>query len=88
MNDNTDNFNELLDQKLSSWSDDEVLENIAKFLSRVTMSSQFGEAADGAITHIMMVLQSGDSAIVSDPMEFEWPLQRMPMPDSLRGKTN
>jgi len=73
---------------IDEWSDDDVLEVVSTFLGRVELSSQFGETSEGILTHLMLVLQAGESAIVSNPMEFEWPLQRMPMPDSLRGVVN
>lgn len=83
-----DEIIEIINDNIDDWKDEEVLEILACFLERVDMSSQFGETQEGVLTHIMLVLQAGESAIVSNPMEFEWPLQRMPMPDSLRGKVN
>jgi len=81
-------FNKQLEEQIEQATNEELLEMISKFIGRVEISSQFGETDEGILTHIMLVLQAGDSAIVSDPMEFEWPLQRMPMPDALRGVVN
>ena len=85
---NKDEIIETITNSIDQWTDEEVLEVLSTFLGRVDMSSQFGETSEGVLTHLMLVLQAGESAIVSNPMEFEWPLQRMPMPDALRGKVN
>lgn len=76
------------DKLLNDWSDEECLTNFTKFLDRVGLSTQFIETEEGLLTHQLLAIQCGESIIVSDPEELEWPLQRMPMPEALKGALN
>lgn len=56
------------------WDDAEVLENFGLFLDRVTATTAFLGNDDGHLTHEVMVFQSGDKVLVSDPRELDVPL--------------
>lgn len=73
---------------LDEWTDEECLNNAVKFFDRVDVSTKFIENADGLITHQLHLLIAGDKVLASDPVEFEWPLQRMPMPEAFVGALN
>ena len=77
-----------LDKIIEEGTDEEVLSLMGKFLDRVNVGAKFVEDEEGLITHQILVLQCGEKVIVSEPDEFEWPLQRLPMPDALRGMVN
>lgn len=78
----------VIDTLLSQWTDEEVLENIAKFLDRVSISNQFASDEDGLVTHQVLTIQCGEHGIFSEPQELGWPLQRLPMPEAFKGKLN
>ena len=77
-----------IEDQIDSWSDEECLKEMSKFLDRVDVTTKFVENQDGLITHQFVVLLCGDKAIASEPSEFEWPLQRMPMPEAFTGILN
>jgi hypothetical protein len=77
-----------IDEGVETWTDEECLQQMAKFLDRVDVTTKFVENQDGLITHQFVVLLCGDKAIASEPSEFEWPLQRMPMPEAFTGVLN
>ena len=77
-----------IEDQIDSWSDEECLREMSKFLDRVDVTTKFVENQDGLITHQFVVLLCGDKAIASEPSEFEWPLQRMPMPEAFNGVLN
>jgi len=74
-----------LENKINNkWNDEEVLENLALLLDRVKVGTTFVQNDDGALTHSICVFSAGDKVIVSDPVEFEWPLMLMPQPEALK----
>jgi len=77
-----------LKASLDQWDEEETLKNLSLFLDKVEGLVKFIESEEGAITHSMIVLKCGDKILCSDPYEFEWPLQRMPIPESLKGLVN
>ena len=68
---------------ISEWSDEECLAVFSSFFERINLSSQFIENDDGLLTHQVMTIQCGDKIIVSDPSQFDWPLQVLPRPQAL-----
>lgn len=77
-----------VDKFIEDSTDEECLALISKFFDRVDIGAKFIEDEEGLITHQLLVLQCGDKVIVSDPDEFAWPLQRLPMPQALQGSLN
>lgn len=75
-----------LEKKIEKWSDEEVLMNFGKFFERVQVKSQFVQNAEGLLTHQIMTMVCGDKILLSEPMELEWPLQPMPMPEAFKDK--
>lgn len=73
-----------IDKKLEKWTDEECLENFAKFLDRVGISANFIQTEEGILTHQVLIIQCGDEVVVSDPMPMDWPLQPLPMPDTFK----
>lgn len=68
--------------------EEECLTLFSEFFDRLEVGAKFVENEEGLITHQFLVIRCGDKVLVSDPDEFEWPLQRLPMPDALQGTIN
>lgn len=81
-------FEDYIEGWLAEWTDEECLLNVTKFFDRVETATQFIENSDGLLTHQFQLLIAGDKVLASDPVEFEWPLQRMPMPEAFQGVLN
>ena len=77
-----------IDKKIKKWSDKEALEAFAKMMHRVNLITEFVETEEGLITGEYLIVSCGDSFFISTPREFDWPLQRMPMPDAFKEKLN
>jgi hypothetical protein len=68
--------------------DEECLSMFSEFFERLDIGAKFVEDQEGLITHQFLVVRCGEKVLVSDPDEFDWPLQRLPMPDALQGLIN
>jgi hypothetical protein len=77
-----------IEDGVNTWSDEECLSQLSKFLDRVTVTTKFVENEDGLITHQFVAIICGDKLLASEPSEFEWPLQRLPMPEAFQGTLN
>lgn len=72
---------------LETGTDEQVLLVFSKFLTRVSMSTEFiQDPEDDLFTHQMMLIACGDKIIGSEPEEMEWPLQMLPIPEAFEGK--
>ena len=78
----------IIESNIDDWSDEEALFVISKFLQRVVIHTEFVQEEDGLIANSVVVLNSGDKVIVSQPMPLAWPMQPMPIPDAFEGKLN
>jgi len=81
-------FDERLDGKLETWSNEECLFNFSKFFERVGLSTEFIQDTEGLIVAQVLVMNVGDKKIVSEPQMLEWPLQPVPLPEDAGVKLN
>lgn len=84
MSDKNNNNKTKLEKKIDKWSDEKCLENFAKFLDRVSISTSFIQQEEGLLTHQIIVVRCGDKALTSDPQELDWPLQALPVPEAFK----
>lgn len=77
-----------LEKKIEKWSDQRVLEEFAKFLSRVVIRPEFVQDADGLVTHHVLMVTSGDKYFASEALPLSWPMQPLPIPEAFEGKLN
>lgn len=73
---------------LESWTDEEVLTNLAPFFDRISIGVDFMEGEDGLLTHQVIAIVCGDKVIASEMKELDWPLQRMPIPEAFKRSVN
>lgn len=77
-----------IDKIIEDGTDEDVLKAFYKFFKRVNIKTDFILSEDDLILGEVMVVNCGDSMFTSDPIEYPWPLQYMPMPDALKGVVN
>jgi hypothetical protein len=80
-------------EKLERWTDEEVLTNLNTILTRATLSTDYiteelDEDSPPIIVAEVLSLMCGDKAVFSEPRQLDWPLQMMPVPDSLKHTVN
>lgn len=73
---------------IATWSDEEVLLNLAPFFDRVSIGVDFMEDDDGLLTHQVLAIVCGDKVIASEMKELDWPLMKMPIPEAFKGRLN
>lgn len=71
------------DKKVAKMTDEECLDTVVSLLDRIDLDTRFIVNTDGLITHQVLVIGCGDRVVTSDPMAFDWPLQRLPVPEAL-----
>ncbi len=80
-------------EKLERWTDEEVLTNLNMILTRAVMSTDYvteeiDEDSAPVIVAEVLCIMSGDKAVFSEPRFLDWPLQMLPVPDSLKHTVN
>lgn len=75
---------------LESWTDEEVLLNLAPFFDRVSIGVDFMEDPEDSnlLTHQVLAIVCGEKVIASEMKELDWPLMRMPIPEAFKGVLN
>lgn len=71
---------------MNSWTDEECLTAFGTFLERVGVTSQFIQNDEGLLTHQVLITVCGDKVMTSEPQQLDWPLQELPMPESLKAR--
>lgn len=84
----TPTLSTMISKLLETGSDEEILKEFGVFLDKVNISCQFVQSEDGLLTHQVLAMVCGDKVILSEPMALEWPLQALPIPESLQGRLN
>lgn len=76
-----------LQKAVEDLTEEEILEWFSVLLDYVDISSEMVEDEELQIfTHNLLVIQCGDKFLMSDPNEFPWPLQFLPMPEIIATK--
>ena len=73
----------------NKWDDAELLANFKLFLDdKVKVGVKFITDEDDLVHGYNIVFVAGESIVTSSLVEFEWPLQPMPMPEAFVGRLN
>lgn len=77
-----------IEDMVDTYEDEALLVEFVKFLERIDISTQFIQDSDGLLTHQVLFIKCGDKTTNSDPMQLDWPLQPLPMPEAFKDKVN
>lgn len=77
-------------KKIQKWDDETVLEKLYQLIVErdVTITTQFVTGENGIVTGERMIVACGEKFFATPPIEFDWPLQPMPMPEALKKRSN
>ena len=84
----TPEFDAMFEEALETWSDKKCLFMFTQFFDRVSIQTNMIQNEDDVFVGEVLVMTCGDTQITSDPIEFAWPLQVMPVPESLKKKAH
>lgn len=76
----------IIEDMIKTYDDEALLVEFVKFLDRIDVSTQFIQDSDGLLTHQVLFIKCGEKMANSDPMQLDWPLQPLPMPDAFKDK--
>lgn len=77
-----------IDKIIADGTDEEVLTAFHKFLQRVSVSTEFLQDEDDLVYAEIFTATCGDKMFASEPYEFEWPLQYLPIPEAFKERLN
>lgn len=81
MNEQTNNTPNFIDENITSWTTEEVFENLFKFFSRVKFACELVPNEEGAFVGRQIVIICDDSLVESDVVPLDWPLMAVPAPE-------
>jgi hypothetical protein len=79
----------LKDKIENKWDDETILDKVQLFFNdKVKAGVHFTTDSDGLIHGYTVLFVAGKKVLPSAPVEFDWPLQPMPIPEAMKGKLN
>ena len=67
---------------------EEALRKLVALLDDIEITTQFIQDDDGLIRTHVLNITAGDKILSSNPIELQWPMQVMPLPEAFKGKVH
>lgn len=67
---------------------EEALRKLVELLDYIEITTQFIQDEDGVIRSHILNITAGSKVLSSNPIELQWPMQVMPLPEAFKGKVN